>query len=850
MKKTLFFTLLSVLISLSLSVPSLAQVSATGTVTDVHCHGDSTGSIAYQIKGGTGATSYVWNNGDSGTSVGGCTYTVHITNPGALLTGYQVQIPVTLASGMNPNFSNLQFTDTLGNVLPFWLQDFPTATVGTFWVRVPSLPTGTTDIYLTFCDTASVTGDPTGTFEFFDDFDHNTLPLWTQTCLSSMAGTTCTISADNTTFFSPGYSAHLQGGSTCFTPPYSGAGASISYTVNPIVNDSLELDYEDRSGATLYGFCSGGTSSGNSALDNGTSIGNAQGIGQGGSCASNYTGWVAEASKPFVVTTGTTTISLKEYGGDCDNSDGWFDDVRIRIYTSNPPTVVIDTTPTLYLNHLAGGTYVITMTNSGTVYTDTFIVTQPSAIAPVLDSINVGCYDSSTAVAWITPTLGGTPGYTFLWSNAKTTDTISGLTAGLYQVTVTDSYGCRDSASVNITQPSASVSAIADSVNVKCFGQNTGLAWVTASGGTPGYTYLWSSAAQATDTISGLTSGSYTVTVSDVNKCTVSVSVNVTQPATALSVGIATTAITCKGYSNGKLLATASDGTPGYTYLWNTGQTVDSLIGLSPGSDTITVTDANGCTVSDIGVIAPSTDAIFLDTTVTPASCGLPNGAITVTPSGGSGSYQYLWSDGAVTATLSALSGDSLYAVTVTDMNGCRDSASVYLSRALPLTIAVSTHSDSCDQQRGSASILVAGGLTPYTYTWSPANTDTAQLDSGIYSVTITDAVGCTITNTFIIENINNNCQPLVLFPTAFTPNGDGKNDVFHAIATLDLEAFQMRVYDRWGQLVFEAFDYTSVWDGTYKNIAQPIGTYVWFAQYNFKNKPTQTQSGNVTLIR
>ena len=848
MKKAVLITLWSLI----LSVPAIswAQPVATGTVTNVHCHGDSTGSIAYQINGGIGATNYVWNNGDSGTSVGGCTYTVHITNTGALLTGYQVKVLVTLANGMNANFSNLQFTDTLGNVLPFWLQDFPTATVGTFWVRVPSLPTGTTDIYLTFCSPAAVTGNPQGTFEFFDNFDNNTFPSWTQACVSSMAGTTCGAAADNTTFFSPGYSAHLFAGSTCFTPPYSGAGSSISYTVNPIVNDSLELDYEDKSGATLYGFCSGGTGSGNSALDNNVSIGNGQGAGQGGSCASNYSVWKAEYSNPFVVTTGTTTITLKEYGGDCDNSDGWFDDVRIRKYTSNPPTVVIDTTPTLYLNHLAAGTYVITMTNNGNTYTNSFVVTQPSAVAPVLDSVNVSCYDSSTAKAWVTSPIGGTPGYTFLWSNTKTTDTITGLTAGVYQVTVVDSYGCRDSVSVNIVQPSAPVSAVTDSVNVKCFGQSTGSAWVTASGGTPGYTYLWNIAAQTTDSTSTLAAGSYKVTVTDAAQCSVTAAVNVTQPSAALTVNLTTTPITCKGQSNAKVVALASGGTPTYSYLWNTGQTIDSLTNLGVGADTIMVTDANLCTVVGIAIVSPSTDAIVIDTTVTPVSCGQTNGAIAVTPTGGSGGYQYLWSTGATASSISSLAGDSTYKVTVSDNAGCSDSTAVYLAKAPLLSAVFTQKDDSCDQQIGHAYIDIKNGTPPYALTWTPAGTDTAQLDSGIYTVLITDNAGCTLSNTFVISNINNNCQPLVLFPTAFTPNGDGKNDIFHVIYSPGLEHFQMRIYDRWGQLVFEALDHTQGWDGTFRGIAQPTGVYVWFAEYNFIHKPTQAQSGNITILR
>ena len=1003
MKKYLSIVLLSGLLFLFTPEFCAAQaVVATGTVTNVHCHGDSTGSIAYQINGGPSPIHYLWNTGDSGVSVGGCTYVMHITNPGAALTGFQVKVVVNHASGMNANFSNVQFTDTLGNVLPFWLQDFPTATTGTFWVRVPSLPTGTTDIYLSFCSAAAVAGNPTGTFEFFDNFDNNTLPLWTQACLSSMSGTSCTISADNVNYFSSGYSAHLHGGSTCFTSPYSGAGSSITRTVNPIVNDSLVLDYEDRVATTLYGFCSGGTGTTNSALNNGASIGNGQSNSHGGSCAATTSGWAPETSLPFLVTTGTTQIALKEYGGDCDNSDGWFDDVRIRKYRAHPPTVVIDTTPRLFLNHLAAGNYIITMTAAnGNVYIDTFVVTQPTAVSPVLDSLNVACHGASTGSAWVTSPIGGTPVYTFHWNNAQTTDTIVNLAAGTYKVTVTDGFGCTAVDSVTITQPLSSVSATADSINISCFGQANGKAWVNANGGTPGYTYLWSSASQTTDTISGLGLGNYIVTVTDAAHCTVTTSVNISQPASplslsmdsinvncfgqstgqasvaatggtpgytylwtnsattdtvknaaagiyavtvkdtlgctasatvnvtqpstavsvsfthtdvtctgltngtataiaaggtpgytylwnttattdtisglgantysvtvkdtlgcvatgsviiaqpasAVSVSIAHTDVTCRGLSNGSAQATAAGGTSGYTYLWNNGQTSSNLTNLSAGSDTVTVTDANGCKASATVAIAPSNDTLTIDTAATAATCGLANGTVKVIPTGGSGIYQYLWSNNASSAMVSGLSGGT-YDVVVTDNTGCSGTKSVSIAQLPAISATVTTRNDSCAQQIGSATISIDNGHAPYSYTWIPAGTDPAKLDSGSYSVTITDSLGCVTAASFIIENINNGCNSIILFPTGFTPNGDGKNEVFHAIYTPDLNRFQMRIYDRWGQLVFETDDYTQGWDGTYKNVAQPIGVYIWFAEYNFGNKPTQAKTGNITLIR
>jgi gliding motility-associated-like protein len=264
----------------------------------------------------------------------------------------------------------------------------------------------------------------------------------------------------------------------------------------------------------------------------------------------------------------------------------------------------------------------------------------------------------------------------------------------------------------------------------------------------------------------------------------------------------------------------------------------------------VTVTDANGCIATAIAVVAPSTDLIVIDTNATSATCGLSNGSITAIPTGGSGGYQYVWSNNATSATVSSLAGDATYSVVVTDNAGCTGSISVSIPQFPAVSATVSTINDSCAQQKGRVSINVATGTGPFTYTWSPVGTDTAKLDSGAYTVTITDALGCTTTQTFTIDNISDGCQSLVVFPTAFTPNDDNRNDIFHPVYTPDLEKFQMRIYDRWGQLVYETFDFTQGWDGNFKGTAQSLGVYIWFAEYNFKNKPSQAQTGNVTLLR
>lgn len=978
-----------------MSSSAIAQAIAVGTVTNVHCHGDSTGSISYHISGGTPPIRYVWNTGDSGVSVGGCTYTVRINNPGAALTNFQIRVDVAHAAGMTANFSNVAFTDSLGNAIPFWLQDFPTTTNATFWVRVPAIPSGGSIIYLTFCSSSATSaGNPSTTFEFFDNFDAGSFSSWTQACVTPMAGSSCAASASNSVYYSAGYSAYLSANSTCFTSPYSGAGSTISRTINPIVNDSLVIDYNDRSATTLYGFCSGGTGSANSTFADNVSLGNGRTSSQSGSCSTNTANWQNETSLPFRVSVGQTTIKLQTYGGDCDNSQGWFDNVRIRKYRAHPPVVTIDTTPQLLLSHLAAGTYTITMTAAdNSVTTSSFVVTQPTPVAPVPDSQNVACYGTATGATWVA-SAGGTAPYAYIWSGGQVTDTVRNLPAAVYHVTVTDSYGCRDSATVQVMQPSAPLSVGIDSTNVSCYGQSTGSAWVTATGGTPGYTYLWSGT-QTSDTISNLAAGGYSVIVTDAASCTASATVNITQPASALNAAASASDVACHGDATGKAWVSASGGTPGYHYTWNNSQTTDTIRNVTAGTYTViamdtlgctatasvtvaepaavltvavsgtnisckgsmdgkawatpaggtagysfawsntattdtirslsaglynvTVTDAHGCTATAAINILASTDTVIIDTTAVDATCGAANGSITITPSGGTAPYSYSWSTGIATQMLSAVSGGT-YSVTVSDAAGCSSSRTVSLRQFPALVATTVIADDTCSQSKGSVAIAVITGTPPYVYAWSTSATAPALngLPMGNYSTTITDSTGCiattmatvsnveitpepsfgttdtpicgeavlildpgsfatyrwqdfstagtyrvTATGTYTVTvtnaagctasatiNVNDHCKSLVILPTAFSPNGDNKNDLFHAIYTADLKRFHLSIYNRWGEKIFETSDMTQGWDGTYRGVPQPIGTYTWFTEYAFDSGKSQSQSGNITLLR
>ena len=286
---------------------------------------------------------------------------------------------------------------------------------------------------------------------------------------------------------------------------------------------------------------------------------------------------------------------------------------------------------------------------------------------------NLLCANPCSGQATGTPS-SGTPPYTYLWSpGGQTTATATGLCAGTYSVTITDVNGCTSVSSVTITAPSA-LSTSVTVINTSCAGGSNGTATTTVLGGTPGYTYLWSPTGQTTTTATGLSAGTYTCTVTDLNGCTTTQVAIVNQPP-ALSISTSSTN-TCPGASNGTATVTAGGGTPGYTYTWiPSGQTNATATGLAGGTYTCIVTDLNGCTMSSSGVTVTTLPAPTAGATAIPPG-GQPPLPVGFTGTGG-GTYIWYVSNGdtlyGATPTDTFPSGTYTVMLVVTGANGCMD---------------------------------------------------------------------------------------------------------------------------------------------------------------------------------
>ncbi|HXP49517.1 MAG TPA: hypothetical protein VN922_06180, partial [Bacteroidia bacterium] len=434
-------------------------------------------------------------------------------------------------------------------------------------------------------------------------------------------------------------------------------------------------------------------------------------------------------------------------------------------YTYSWNTSPVQTTATA--TGLVAGNYTVTVTdvNSCTT-TATVTITQNAIIHPNIEHGNVSCNGGTDGWASVDPT-GGVYPYSYSWSTSpvQTTYRASGLSAGTYTVTITDAVGCTATATVNVTQPPAIRDSISTSTNVSCSGGSNGSATVGVKGGVSPYTYSWNTSPVQTSAIAtGLSAGSYTVIITDANSCTANATVTISQPSQLRDSISASASISCYGGSNnGTATVGVKGGTGPYTYSWNTSpvQTTATATGLSAGSYTVTVTDANNCSANITPTVIITQPLQLRDsiTAFTNAGCsGSANGSATVGVKGGTGAYTYSWNTSPVqtTATATNLAAGS-YTVTVTDANNCNVTAAVTITQVSTIVVNIGdVINDQCNGgNTGKAYSGADGGTAPYTYSWntSPVQTTStaSQLAAGTYTLTVTDANGCTGTNTVTI---------------------------------------------------------------------------------------------------
>lgn len=424
----------------------------------------------------------------------------------------------------------------------------------------------------------------------------------------------------------------------------------------------------------------------------------------------------------------------------------------------------INVCPTAATTYTAQATY--TPCNGGTpvVVTSNVTVTPNSTFQAAIDSSrNVSCNGANNGAAYAHVT-GGLPPVNYGWNTAPNQTTITGLAPATYTFTASDGSGCTITNSVTITQPPALTTNVPSVTQTNCSGTGTGTLTATASGGTPPYTFAWSSSAQTDSILDNVSAGSYTLTVTDANNCTATATGTLTIQVGGNTVSLnppAITNVSCNGGNNGSITASATGGSGTFTYSWSNAQSGATISSLAQGSYTVSVNDGAGCTVSATYNVTQPTALTLNAPNITNIGCsGATSGSITANPTGGTPAYTYSWtkvSNGQSLSgqTISNLQPDT-YTLTVTDLNSCSVTATHQITSTPPLTFTQSQINVSCNGGNdGSATITITSGQVPIQYNWNGAgNTSTNPLtgiSAGSVNVTVTDANQCTGTATFTI---------------------------------------------------------------------------------------------------
>lgn len=756
-------------------------ITATGTQTNVLCNGQCTGAASVTASGGTGVYTYSWApSGGTGASASGLcpgTYTVTISS-GTPTCSITQTFNITQPSAITSTVTSTPAMCSVSNGTASISVSGGTGAYSYDWT--PGNPTGDG----TNTVSALAAGTYTCTVTDANGCTHvNTVTVTSTTGLTAGATSTPALCFGGATGTATGTPA---GGTGPFTYSWSPSGGTNATATSLTAGNYTVLITDVSSGCTATASVSvtqptalSITATQTNILCNAACTGSASvavtggtsgytynwlpsgGIGSSAStlCANTYTVTVTDANGCTIAQTYNITqppalsVTTSFTQSTCSAANG---SAAVNV-TGGTGTYSYTWAPTggnsATATGLVAGTYTCTITDANNC-TTTATVTVPNANSPVvsiISSTDVSCFGGNDGEATASST-GGTTPYTYLWSNTDADSIGSNLIAGSYTVTVTDANGCTSTATVTITEPPL-LTATASGTDLLCNADNTGTTNVVGSGGTGAYTYAWSPSGGTGSGATGLAAGTYTCIVTDANGCTASATTAITEPV-LLTVASAGFNVSCFGSCDGQLVAIPAGGTPTYSFLWSTGCTNASCNNICAGSYTVTITDMNGCTAAGTATVTEPTDIVTTTTTVD-AHCGLPDGSASASASGGTGALTYQWISGPANATWNNIPA-ATYSVVATDANGCHDTVTAVVNNLNGVTLALNTTTNlTCYQSAdGNADVDATGGTPGYTYAWSP-NVSTSDIGSsltaGNYSVTVTDASGCTSTVTFAI---------------------------------------------------------------------------------------------------
>ncbi|GIV34939.1 MAG: hypothetical protein KatS3mg031_2474 [Chitinophagales bacterium] len=765
------------------TVSSLTSITISRTYQDISCFGAQDGHINLSVSGGTPPLNFSWNNGAYTTqnlsNLSAGTYTVTVTDANGCTASTSVNItePGPLSVSLTPyvyangyhvschNYTNGQiFTSVSGGRAPFaysWSN-------GQISSTAIGLPLGTYSVTVSDqngCTASSVVTLNLNPPPLLTSLTPSVYPGgWNVSCFGASDGSVdLTVTNGTPPFVYEWLPGNIVFVEDLFNIPADTYYVFVTDTVSGCsVRDSIILTQPDSlillaesTGISCFGANDGSI---NLSIAGGTPaygflwsgglppFGHQQNLAPGSYTVTvtDTNGCQASAaivlSEPAPLQVSSTQVDVGCHGGNSGSID-------VTVSGGTPPYSYNWSNGAVSEDQsgLVAGSYTLTVSDdSGCVATLNVTISEPAPLQVSSTQVDVGCHGGNSGSIDVTVS-GGTPPYSYNWSDGAVSEDQSGLVAGSYTLTVSDDSGCVATLNVTISEPTP-LQVSSTQVDVGCHGGNSGSIDVTVSGGTPPYSYNWSDGAVSEDQ-SGLVAGSYTLTVSDDSGCVATLNVTISEPA-PLQVSSTQVDVGCHGGNSGSIDVTVSGGTPPYSYNWSNGAVSEDQNGLVAGSYTLTVSDDSGC-VATLNVTISEPAPLQVSSTQVDVGChGGNSGSIDVTVSGGTPPYSYNWSDGAVSEDQSGLVAGS-YTLTVSDDSGCVATLNVTISEPTPLQVSSTQADVGCHGgNSGSIDVTVSGGTPPYSYNWSDGavSEDQSGLVAGSYTLTVSDDSGCVAT--------------------------------------------------------------------------------------------------------
>jgi gliding motility-associated-like protein len=875
-------------LNLSINPP----IIATATVTNNLC-GNASGSILLAVSGGTSPYTYLWSNTaitQDILNIGSGTYIVQITDANGcqLIDTFQVQqansmtltsnivnptcsnlangsIDISLAGGTPPfvyNWSNNANTQDISNLLPgnytLSVTDANGCVQnGTYVLSAPSAISITFNSNTIGCFGAAV-GQVTSTVSGgLPPYIYNWNNGATTSNLTNVVAGNYSLTVNDAGGCSESASVTIQQPQNQFIL----SAALTNVTCYGQNNGAIDLT---ATGGTLlytYNWNNGlFTTPDISNLVAGNYIVN---ITDGNGCVYDSTFTITQPNQALQLQTSQVNLN-------CQNGNNGFVDLSVS-GGSQPYTYLWSSGQTTEdIFNLTAGLYSVAVTDqNGCTETSSLTLTEPvipfELTATISDAI---CFGSASGSIDLSVS-GGMAPFTFIWSNNASSEDLTNIIAGTYDVVVLDANGCQANALFIVSQPTFALQASYQVVNVACSANETGSIDVSTFGGVAPYVFLWNTGA-STEDLNNLGAGNYSLSITDASGCQLSLSINIQAPSFPLQTNPVVTNVSCHGENDGEINLIVTGGNTPYTFLWSSGQNTALIDSLIADTYSVVVTDANGC---ENNLTIPVSQPSMINTNFGVSSnfvC-IPQ-EVTFNYPINDPTLSFEWDFGnGNTSTLQNPTvifdnaGCFTVTLTVSSANGCvvGSTQDSMICAVVGPTADFYSSSNVIDFYTGELQLFDDSEGSVVGYEWSFGDTSpntteenpihyfpSAIANSYLVSLVVSDTNGCTdsIDQIFeLIEDFN------IYVPNTITINGDELNEVFLPIfSNVDLIGdYQLQIFNRWGQLVWSTTEPAEGWDGRYKgNKSVQQGAYTWKLKYTNNLMVTRTLAGHVTILR